>query len=79
QRQANGSGKERNALNIVSVFELMYEGLDTSFDPKRLAKDRANEYLLRAETALTQLPFQSGAMLSECSQNIRGLLNRLSY
>jgi hypothetical protein len=57
----------------------MYEGLDTSFDPKRLAKDRATEYLLRAETALTQLPVQSGAMLSECSQNIRGLLSRLSY
>ena len=79
QRQANGSGKERNALNIVSVFELMYEGLDTAFDPKRLAKDRATEYLLKAETALTQLPVQSGAMLSECSQNIRGLLNRFSY
>jgi hypothetical protein len=44
-----------------------------------LAKDRATEYLLRAETALAQLPCQSGAMLTECSQNIRGLLNRFSY
>ena len=79
QRQVNGSGKERNALNIVSVFELMYEGLDTAFDSKRLAKDRATEYPLRAETALAQLPCQSGAMLTECSQNIRGLLNRFSY
>ncbi len=79
QRQTNGSGKDRDALNIVSVFELMDEGLDTAFDSKRLAKDLATEYLLRAEAALTQLPVQSGAMLSECSQNIRGLLNQLSY
>ena len=79
QPQVNGSGKERNALNIVSVFEHMYVGLNTAFDPKRLAKDTANEYLLRAEKALTQLPFQSGAMLSECSQNIRRLLNSFSY
>ena len=79
QRQTNGSGKDRDALNIVSVFELMDAGLDTAFDSKRLAKDLATEYLLRAEAALTQLPVQSGAMLSECSQNIRGLLNQLSY
>jgi geranylgeranyl pyrophosphate synthase len=79
QRQANGSAKEREALNIVSVFELMDDGLDTAFDSKRLAKDLATEYLLRAEASLGQLPVQSGAMLSECSQNIRGLLNHLSY
>jgi len=79
QRQTTGSGKERDALNVVSVFELMDKGLTTTFDSKHLAKDMATEYLIRAETALTQLPFQSGSMLSECSQNIRGLLNQFSY
>jgi geranylgeranyl pyrophosphate synthase len=78
QHQTNGSEKERVALNIISVFGLMTGGLDTAFESKRLAKDMATDYLLRAETGLTQLPFQSGAVLSECSRNIRGLLNQFS-
>ena len=71
------SSGEDHRLNIVSIYQYLNRDLDISFDPIAAAKNVAMTHLQRAELSLSQLPSQSGQLLSECAQNISNLLKAM--